>query len=98
MDAIGSPVIISLLGVSLGGFAGVKEFALPFALRALVIVDAPAGFAVVDYFSNFHSVPFGAFLNHRKRPEGAKVSASGGGSKPPQNPLFTGQLLILAQK
>jgi hypothetical protein len=98
MDTVGPPVNGSLPGVAFGGFAGVEKLALPFAVRALGIIDAPPGFSVVNYFLNFHSVPFGAFLNHRKRPEGAKVSASGGGEKPRLNHLLSGRYVNFGRK
>jgi hypothetical protein len=77
MYSVSLAVGVFLPGEAFGGFFRFKEFPLSFSVCALRIVDAPADYAVVDYFFNFHSLPFAALKSNRRRPEGVEVSPSG---------------------
>lgn len=48
-------VIGAFLDIVLGGFPSIEEFSLPFAVRAVWIVDAVSGLAVMDDLGYFHT-------------------------------------------
>jgi hypothetical protein len=62
-----------LPGEAFGGFFRFKKFPLSFSALAVRIVDAPAGFSVVD---NFFIFMFGAFWCLEKRPKKTKSGRS----------------------